>query len=125
VRRLPAGRAVGYGRTFITARESLVGLVPIGYGDGYRRLLGNDSLMTLDPIRDRRRVPVPVIGRISMDQTTVDLTEAGDVRVGDPVTIIDDDPAAPHSVESLARKLSTIPYEITCLVGPRVQRVAV
>jgi alanine racemase len=123
VRRLPAGHAVGYGRTFITKRESLIGVVPIGYGDGYRRRLSNDAVMTLEPARGRGCVRVPVVGRISMDQTTVDLTDAGDVRVGDPVTIIDDDPAAPNCVEAIARKLGTIPYEITCLIGPRVTRL--
>ena len=60
-----------------------------------------------------------------MDQTTVDLTDAGDVQTGDRIVIIDNDPAAPNSVESLARILGTIPYEITCLIGPRVRRVAV
>jgi len=125
VRALPAGHAVGYGRTFVTRRPSRVGLVPIGYADGYRRLLGNKGVMTLEPVRQRGRVSVPVIGRVSMDQTTVDLTEAGDVRMGDPVTIIDDDPASPHSVESLAGALGTIPYEITCLIGPRIERVVV
>ncbi len=125
VRRLPAGHGVGYGRTFITSRESLIGLVPVGYGDGYRRRLGNHAVMTLEATRGRGHVRVPVVGRVSMDQTTVDLTDAGDVRVGDPVTIIDDDPAAPHCVEALARQLGTIPYEITCLIGPRVERRAV
>ncbi len=125
VRRLPAGHAVGYGRTFITRRESLIGVVPIGYGDGYRRLLGNSGVMTLEPARGRGRTLVPVVGRISMDQTTVDLTDAGDVRVGDSLTIIDDDPTAPHSVEGIALKIGTIPYEITCLIGHRVPRRAV
>ncbi len=125
VRTLPPGHAVGYGRTFVTRRPSVVGLVPIGYADGYRRQLGNKAVMTLEPVRNRPRVSVPVIGRVSMDQTTVDLTLAGDARVGDPITIIDDDPASPHSVESMARALDTIAYEITCLFGARIARVAV
>ncbi|HSW45276.1 MAG TPA: alanine racemase [Phycisphaerae bacterium] len=125
VRRLPPDHAVGYGRTFITQRESRIGIVPIGYGDGYRRRLGNNAIMTLEPVRARGRSHVQVVGRISMDQTTIDLTEAGDVRIGDPVTIIDDDPAAPNCVEALARRLGTIPYEITCLIGPRVQRKSI
>ncbi len=122
VRRLPAGHGVGYGRSFVTPRESIIGIVPIGYGDGYRRLLGNNTVMTIEAARGRRRLRVAVVGRISMDQTTVDLTDAGDVRVGDPVTIIDDDPAAPNCVEAIARTLGTIPYEVTCLIGARVQR---
>jgi len=125
VRRLPAGHGVGYGRTFVTRRPSTIGVVPIGYADGYRRLLGNDAVMTLDAVRDRPRRTVPVVGRISMDQTTVDLTDAGDVRIGDPIVVIDDDPAATNGVENLAGKLNTIPYEVTCLIGPRVPRVLV
>jgi len=125
VRKLPAGHGVGYGRTFVTRRESVIGLVPIGYADGYRRRLGNRAVMTLEAVRRRGRVTVPVVGRISMDQTTVDLTGAGDVRVGDPVVVIDDEPVAPNSVESIARMLDTIPYEITCLIGARVARVGV
>jgi len=123
VRRLPTGREVGYGRTFTTSRDSIIGVVPIGYEDGYRRSLGNDAFMTLEPTRDRASCLVPVVGRVSMDQTTVDLTDAGDVRVGDEIIVIDNNPAAPNSVEALARKLRTIPYEITCLLGRRIQRV--
>ncbi len=122
VRPLPAGHGVGYGRSFVTARPSLIGVVPIGYGDGYRRELGGRAVMSLEPVRDQARRLVPVVGRISMDQTTVDLTDAGDVRAGDPVTVIDDDPASPHSVEALARLLNTIPYEVTCLMTSRVLR---
>jgi alanine racemase len=124
VRRLPAGHSVGYGRSFITRRPSVIGVVPIGYADGYRRLLSNDAFMTLPPAREQPRRTVPVVGRISMDQTTIDLTEAGDVRAGDPVTVVDDEPSAPNSVEAIARKLGTITYEVTCLVGRRVRRVA-
>lgn len=125
VRKLPAGHAVGYGCTFRTGRESTIGVMPIGYADGYRRALSNSAVMTLEPIRGQPRRTVPVVGRVSMDQTTIDLTDAVDARAGDPVTIIDDDPAAPNSVESLAAKLGTIPYEITCLLGNRVCRKVV
>ena len=60
-----------------------------------------------------------------MDQVTVDLTDAGDVRAGDRIILIDDDPDAPNSVEALARMLKTIPYEVACLVGQRIARVVV
>jgi len=124
VRRLPAGHSVGYGRTFRTQRPSIIGVVPVGYADGYRRLLSNEAKMTLPAVRGEPARIVPVVGRISMDQTTVDLTDAGDVRVGDPVVIIDNDPAVPNSVESIARKLGTITYEVTCLIGRRVRRLS-
>jgi alanine racemase len=123
VRQVPADYKVGYGCTFTTQRPSTLGVVPVGYADGYRRLLSNDARMTLTPARGMGRRIVPVVGRVSMDQTILDLTEAGDVRVGDPVVVIDNDPAAPNSVEALARKLGTISYEITCLIGRRVRRL--
>lgn len=125
VRPLPAGHGVGYGRTFTTRRPSIMGVVPAGYADGYRRLLGNDAVMSLPAVRGRPARLVPVVGRVSMDQTILDLTDAGDVRVGDPVLIIDHNPTAPNSVEALARRLRTITYEITCLIGRRVRRVLV
>jgi alanine racemase len=125
VRRLPAGHDIGYGCSFRTTRPSVIGVVPIGYADGYRRSLSNDAVMTLEAARGQQRRTVPVVGRISMDLTTVDVTDAGDVRVGDRIVIIDSHPAAPNSVESLARKLDTIPYEVTCLLGPRGPRMLV
>jgi len=123
VRHLPPGHAVGYGCTYHTSRESVIGVVPIGYADGYRRTLSNAAMMTLMATRGQPRRNVPVIGRVSMDQTTVDLTDAGDVQVGDAIVIIDNDPAAVNSVEAMARRLDTIPYEITCLLGQRVRRI--
>ena len=125
VRQVPADYKVGYGCTFTTRRPSTLGVVPIGYADGYRRLLSNAAVMTLPATDGMAKRIVPVVGRVSMDQTILDLTDAGNVRVGDPVVVIDDDPTAPNSVEAIARKLGTITYEVTCLVGRRVQRVVV
>jgi len=122
IRRLPAGHAIGYGRTFSTPRDSVIGIVPLGYADGYRRQLSNTAVMSLEPSRNMPRRIVPVVGRISMDMTTVDLTEAGDVRVGDRIVVIDNDPGAPNTVEALARQIDTIPYEVTCLLGERARR---
>ena len=122
VKRLPKGHAVGYGCTFVTSRESLVGLVPVGYADGYPRALGNRGVMTLRAATDRPMM-VPVIGRVSMDQTVIDLTDVPDVRENEPVVIIHDDPAAPKSVAALARLMGTIPYEVTCGLGRRIRRV--
>lgn len=125
VRSVPAGYHVGYGCTHTTSRPSVLGVVPIGYADGYRRLLSNDARMTLVAARGLPRRVVPVVGRVSMDQTILDLTDAGQVFPGDSVVVIDNDPAAPNSVESLARTLNTITYEVTCLIGRRVRRVSV
>jgi alanine racemase len=118
-KQVPAGHAVGYGRTFVTARPTILGIVPIGYNDGYSRSLSNRGVMGL-PIGD-----APVVGRVSMDQTILDLTDLPDAKVGDEVTIIDNRVGRPNSVESLADLLGTVPYEITCLLGNRVHRTAV
>jgi len=119
VKHVPAGHAVGYGRTFVTRRPSVLGVVPIGYNDGYSRRLSNRGVMGL------AGGDAPVVGRISMDQTVLDLTDVPGARVGDEVVIIDPRPDRPNSVEALAGLLGTIPYEVTCLLGNRVQRIAV
>ncbi len=117
------GSFVGYGYTYRAKREMLIGLVPIGYGDGYDRRLSNDAYMTA------KGHLVPVIGRISMDQTIIDLTELMDkgisVAPGDEVVVVDNDRKAPNSVESLALHLGTIPNVIVTNIGPRIKRVAV
>jgi len=119
VKRVKPGQTVGYGRTWRAERPSVLGIVPIGYHDGYLRALSNRAVMT---VRGRH---APVVGRISMDQTVLDLTDIPDARVGDEVVVISDDPAEPNSVYGLARIMGTIPYEVTALLGNRVARVAV
>ena len=119
IKNIPAGAKCGYGLTYEFLRDSRVGLVPVGYGDGYFRSLSNRSSMR---IRGR---DVPTRGRVSMDQIIIDLTDVPAAQVGDIVEIISPDPAAPHSVENLARQANTIPYEITCRLGRRVRRVLV
>ena len=120
LRDLPADHAIGYGSTWKTRRASRIGLLPIGYGDGYNRRFGNLAVMQ---IRGR---DVPVVGRISMDLTTLDLTDlpggGREVRVGDEVTVISERRSDSNSVEGLARLAGTIPYEITCQIGTRVRR---
>lgn len=116
---VPAGATVGYGQTWTAERPTRVGLVPVGYADGYSRRFSN-----------RARVLVhghaaPVIGRVSMDLTTIDLTDVPHSSIGDEVVLLDNDPLSPVSVYQLARWAETIPYEIFCGIGPRVHRVAV
>jgi len=114
---LRAGDRCGYGLTFTFTADTPVGLVPVGYADGYPRELSNRATMRIGG-RD-----VPVRGRVSMDQTILDLTDLPDAAVGDEVEIYSPDPDAPHSIESLARLYGTIPYELTCRLGRRVRRV--
>jgi len=124
VKVVPEGFGVGYGRTYVTQQQSTLGLVPIGYADGYLRSLSNRGVMTLRA-ESGHPIHVPVVGRVSMDQTIVDLTGVPSPRCGEPVVVIDDDPEAPNSVAALAVRMNTIAYEVTCGLGRRVQRVAV
>ena len=109
------GTGVGYGHTFITARISHVGVVPVGYADGYPRELSNRAYVLLGEKK------LPVVGRVSMDQTLVDLTDS-DGRVGDTVALISDDPLSPISMDHLAEMCNTIGYELATRLGPRLDR---
>lgn len=113
------GSRCGYGLTHTFDRPSRIGIVPVGYADGYLRSFSNRATMRIAGLH------VPVRGRVSMDQTIIDLTDVPQARAGDEVEIISPDPSAPHSVENLARLAGTIPYEITCHLGNRVKRTLV
>ncbi len=119
VKDAPQGSACGYGLTHTFARNSRIGLVPVGYADGYFRSLSNQATMRI------AGCDVPVVGRVSMDQTIVDLTDAPHVQVAEEVEIYSNDPAASHSVENIARRAGTICYEVISRLGPRARRVAV
>jgi alanine racemase len=115
---VPAGTPVGYGQTWRAPQDARVGLVPVGYADGYPRGLSNTGVMVV------QGQPCPVVGRVSMDLTTIDLSAVPHAVLGDEVTIVDSDPLSPASVYEVARLANTIPYEITCGIGPRIHRVA-
>ena len=116
---IPAGATVGYGQTWSARRPTRVGLLPIGYADGYPRCFSNGAKVLL------HGRPAAVIGRVSMDMTTVDLTDHPDVHPGEDVTLMDDNPLSPVSVYELAKWANSIPYEILSRIGPRVKRVAI
>ncbi|MCK6483201.1 MAG: alanine racemase [Phycisphaerae bacterium] len=118
VKTLPADHCVGYGCTFRTRRPTRLGIVPIGYHDGYVRALSNRAVIGT-PFGD-----APVVGRISMDQTAIDVTDLPQAVCGTEVTILDPQRSRPNSVEAIATLLGTIPYEVTCLLGPRIRRIA-
>ncbi|HYL99522.1 MAG TPA: alanine racemase, partial [Blastocatellia bacterium] len=117
IKSFAAGSPIGYGSTYVTARESLIATLPIGYSDGLRRALSNKGQVIV------RGELVPVVGRISMDLTTVDVTDVPGAKVGDEVIIFGNQGLASISAEEVACKCGTIAYEITCQVGDRVPRI--
>ena len=116
VRRVPAGTPLGYGGRFVTARQTTVAVLPIGYHDGFRRGFSGKISILL------RGKAAPVVGAVSMDVTLVDATESGAER-GDRAVFLGSDGASSITAWDLARAAGTIPYEILCGIGPRVRRV--
>jgi len=119
---VPAGETIGYGCTFEASRKSLIASLPIGYHDGYLRGLSNRSNVIV------RGAYAPVVGRVSMDVTLVDVTDVPNVQLHDKVTLLGTDPdnsGLTISAEDLARIAGTISYEITCGISGRVPRMYV
>ncbi len=115
VKRISRGTTVGYGRTFTAAGDNtIVGTVPVGYADGYRRHLSNVGEVSY------RGVRVPVVGRVCMDQFMVDLSLAPGARAGDEVVLI----AGPApDAEEIASRVGTISHEVLTGLSPRLPRV--
>ncbi len=117
VKTLPAGVPVSYGGTYITSEETVVATIPVGYGDGYPRLLSNQGAVL---IRGKR---APIIGRVCMDQFMVDVTKIKGVSRGDTVALIGRDQEEEIRMEELAELCGTINYEIACNINKRVPRI--
>jgi alanine racemase len=117
VKRFPAGQSAGYGRRWRAPRDTWVGVVPLGYGDGVRRALSNDC----DVLVGGRRYPL--VGTVSMDNLTIDLGPETDARPGDEAVLIGRQGEEEIRAEEIAARLATINYEVTCGVSPRVPRV--
>ncbi len=117
IKKVPAGTAISYGRTFITKRETHVAVVGIGYADGYPRSLSNCGEMIAKGVR------VPVIGRVCMDMTMLDVTKVPALSVGDFVTVMGQEQKERVWADELAKKANTIPYEILCGLKGNIPRV--
>ncbi|MBI3598213.1 MAG: alanine racemase [Nitrospirae bacterium] len=117
IKRVPAGAAISYGRTFITKRETRVAVIGIGYADGYPRSLSNCGEMIAKGAR------VPVIGRVCMDMTMLDTTKVPALLVGDFVTVIGQEGKEGIFADELAKKENTIPYEILCGLKENIPRI--
>ena len=119
VRRVPAGRAVGYGGTYVTARPSVIATVPIGYADGLHRLASNRGWMLV------RGTRAPIAGRVCMDHVMLDVTDVAGVATGDEVVVVGAQGGGAIPADELAGWCETIAYEVLTGVGKRVPRVYV
>lgn len=138
IKHIPAGSPVGYGSTWVAPRDSVVGLIPVGYADGYPWSLSSEHQHGAGaPVSIRLqtdvgpvRVEAPVIGRVNMDQITIDLTDLGGqgrgladlVAVGTEVELITPDRRAANHLPRLAELARTHTYELLCRLSPRIRR---
>lgn len=116
LKRIPPGTGVSYGHRFHASRETLLAVLPIGYADGYNRLLTNRGEALICGQR------VPVIGTVCMDWIMVDVTDLPQVAVGDPVTLLGEAGDQAITAEEWAEWVGSISYEVFCRIAPRVPR---
>ncbi|MBU3159459.1 alanine racemase [Clostridium frigoris] len=117
IKTLPPGEYVGYGRKYKTDKQSMIATLPIGYADGYTRLLFQKAKVII------KGKFAPVIGKICMDQCMIDITDVSGVKVGDEVILIGEDENNKFNADTVGELIGTISYEIVCMIGKRVPRV--
>jgi alanine racemase len=123
MRTVEAGAKVGYGATFIAPREMRLGLLPVGYADGLNRKLSSRKTPNGGHVLIRG-MAAPIVGRVSMDLTIVDVSNVPDAATGDEVMILGEQNGQRITADDHARWAETISYEILCAIGARVRRVA-
>jgi alanine racemase len=118
VKDVEKGTPISYGGVFITKKDSRIATIPIGYADGYSRVLNGKGMVLVNG------EPAPVVGRICMDQCMIDVTDLkSEVKVGDEVVIFGKQGSREIKVEDLASQIGTVNYEVVCIVGKRIPRV--
>ncbi len=116
VKKIKPGETIGYGRTYKVGKESIIATVATGYADGLNRFLSNRGFVLINGHR------APIVGRICMDQTLVDVTDIPNVYMGSRVTILGKNGAISYTADEMADTLGTIGYEVVCNISKRVQR---
>ncbi len=116
VKSVKEGESIGYGRSFIVDKPMTVATVATGYADGFNRHLSNKGFVLIHGKK------APIVGRICMDQTMVDVSHITDVKMGDKVTLLGVDGSIDFNADNMAQELGTIGYEVICNISKRVQR---
>jgi alanine racemase len=117
IKSVPAGTPLGYGHTFVSKKISKIAQIPVGYGDGYSRHLSNKGHVLIDGQK------APIVGRVCMDLTAVDVSHLPEVKTGALVTLLGRDGSEFIGIEDLAGWMGTIPYEVICNLGKRLPRL--
>jgi alanine racemase len=117
IKEVSPGEYIGYGRKFRAEKHSIIATLPVGYADGYTRLLFNKAKVIINGKF------APVVGRICMDQCMIDITDIEGVKIGTEVILIGEHTNNKFNADDVAKLLGTIKYEIVCMIGKRVPRV--
>jgi len=117
IKRVKKRTSISYGRTWKANRDSIIGTLPIGYADGYNRLLSNRAEVLICGKR------VPLVGRVCMDMCMVDVTSLPNVKVGEEVVLIGSQGKEKITVDEIAKLTGTITYEVVCGISKRVPRI--
>ena len=117
VQQVPAGTLIGYGGTYQAEKTMTVATIPVGYADGYDRLLSNKGYVLYQGKK------LPIVGRVCMDQFMVDASSAANLQVGDEVMLIGSQGEQSLTVTEMAEMLQTIDHEIICAIAARVPRI--
>jgi alanine racemase len=115
IKELPPNHGVSYGHKYITTKNELVGVIPVGYADGFRRVPGNEVL-----IKGKK---APVVGQVCMDQCIIQLEGIPNPQVGDEVVLIGNQGDEEITTDQVAQIWNTINYEVTCGISSRVPRI--
>ena len=121
IKKLQIGETVGYGNTFTAQKNMTIATVPVGYFEGIDCRLSNSGIILIGP----ENIPCPIIGRVSMNITTIDISNVIGVNVGTAVTIISNDPDQPNSIEKIAEKCNTITYDIAVKIPAQLKRAVI
>jgi len=117
IKRVKKGTSISYGRTWRAEKDSVIATLPIGYADGYNRLLSNRAEVLICEKR------VPIVGRVCMDMCMVDVTSLPDVKVGEEVVLIGSQGKERITADEIAKIIGTITYEVVCGISKRVPRI--
>ncbi len=119
IKNIKKGESVGYGNTFIAKENMKIATIPVGYFEGIERRLSNKGFVKIE------NQFAPIIGRVSMNITTIDVSKFQNIKRGDKVTVISNIPSDPNSIENMAKECDMIPYEIAVYVPMHLRRIVV
>lgn len=121
IKKIKKGQTVGYNNTFIAENDITIATLPIGYFEGLDRRLSDKGFFEVSG----GRIICPIIGRISMNISTIDVSRVPNLKIGDGVVIISNNPISKNSIQSMAKITQTIPYEIVIYIPEHLRRVVV